>query len=179
MTKLYIIYEITPINKELNFSYVGSTENFIKRKSNHKIDCNNINSRSYSNNKYKYIRNNGGWDEFIMSPLEEYECENKLQARIREQYFIDKIENKLNMIKAYIGMDKQEYYEKYYKNNKEYFSKQHKNYRENNKEKIQQHKKEKILCLCCNYYSRSNKSTHERSKFHLAFKEQFKKNYII
>jgi len=47
------------------------------------------------------MREHGGWSEFEMVPLEELKCASKLQARIKEQEWIDKIEHKLNVIRAY------------------------------------------------------------------------------
>jgi hypothetical protein len=144
MTKIYIIYEIRPINKELIYSYVGSTENFIKRKSNHKRTCINSNL-----NVYKYIRENGGWINFEMVPLEEYECDTKIQARIREQFYINQIENKLNMIKAFSTIEEnknkqteQKYIYRFENKNK--INTINKIYREENKEKIAIHKKKII-----------------------------------
>jgi hypothetical protein len=120
MTNIYIIYEIRPINKELIYSYVGSTKNFIKRKSNHKKDYNDINRKASNRKIYEYIRANGGWDEFEIIPLEECECDSKIQARIREQFFINQIENKLNMKKAYRTIaEKNEYKKEYRIQNKE------------------------------------------------------------
>ena len=70
-----------------------------------------------SNNKlYNTIRENGGWDNFEMTPIEEYLCDTPLQARMREQVLIDEIEkNKLNSINAFISVEdrldqKKEYY---------------------------------------------------------------------
>ena len=36
-----------------------------------------------------------------MVPLEEYPCENEIQARIREQYWIDTVKEKMNSIRAH------------------------------------------------------------------------------
>ena len=40
------------------------------------------------------MRENGGWDNFEMKPIEEYKCDGSLLVRIREQFWIDKIEEK-------------------------------------------------------------------------------------
>jgi hypothetical protein len=56
MTKHYIIYQIKALDNNLDFSYVGSTENFIKRKSNHKTFCNNVNKKNYNKKLYQFIR---------------------------------------------------------------------------------------------------------------------------
>ena len=89
----------------VDYCYIGSTQNFTKRKSKHKSMSNLINT--ISNRKlYNTIRENGGWDNFEMTPIEEYLCDTPLQARMREQVLIDEIEkNKLNSINAFISVE--------------------------------------------------------------------------
>ena len=43
---------------------------------------------------YNTMRENGGWDNFEMIPIEEYLCDTPLQARMREQFWINNIEEK-------------------------------------------------------------------------------------
>jgi hypothetical protein len=135
---IYTIYEIKPLDKELEYSYIGSTKNFIHRKSTHKGVCNSLISNKKDRTLYKFIIDNGGWDAFVMVPMEEFECETKTQARIQEQAWIDKNENKkLNMNKAYITTDENKKHRKIYKiNNKEKITEQKKQYYVENTEKI-------------------------------------------
>ena len=93
--------------------YVGSTTNFIKRKALHKCICNKPDHKDYGRNLYKTIRDNGGWDNWEMKPLEEFPCENHIQQQIREQYWLDKLLPTMNMNKAYIE-DKVAYKAEYY-----------------------------------------------------------------
>jgi len=37
---------------------------------------------------------NGGWNNWEMIPIEEYLCDTPLQARMREQFWINNIEEK-------------------------------------------------------------------------------------
>jgi hypothetical protein len=165
---IYLIYEIRPVNKEINYSYVGSTMNFRNRKYQHKKVCENINSKDYNSNLYKYIRENEGFDKFDMIPLEEYECETKTQSRTREQLWIDKIENKLNSVKAYCSAEERIERKK----------KLRKNYSADKKEIIKQIRKKRILCPCGTEYNKSNKYQHILYKYHLAFMEQLNKKEI-
>jgi hypothetical protein len=49
------------------------------------------------------MRENGGWDNFQMTPIEEYKCDTPQQARMREQFWINNIEEKkLNSYDAFI-----------------------------------------------------------------------------
>jgi hypothetical protein len=86
----YTFYKIhlkTPTEEQQKFNYVGMTANLIDRKSKHKHTCNNENSKNYNLNVYRNIRENGGWDNFCVEPLEELECENRLEGSKRERYW--------------------------------------------------------------------------------------------
>jgi len=109
--------------------YVGSTTNFRLRKHQHKSDCNNENRKKYNLKIYKYIRDNGGWDQFVMVLIEEYSCNSNNEKEIRERYHIDILKPKLNKIIP--GRTHKEYYE----DNKELILKNHKEWRDNNKDK--------------------------------------------
>ena len=109
MSKTYIIYQIRPLDKSLDYSYVGSTQNFTRRKSEHKVNCCCKSKPHYNLPIYKFIRENGDWKAFEMKPLEEYKCDTILQGKIREQYWIDNTQSKLNSIKAYSGLIFDEY----------------------------------------------------------------------
>lgn len=89
--------------KDINIikKYYGHTTNFKVRKSSHKNACNNESSSDYNDNKYKFIRENGGWSNWEMNEIELYTCNNVIEARIREQFHIDNDTNSLNMDKAY------------------------------------------------------------------------------
>jgi len=128
--------------EDLNI-YIGSTTNFRGRKNAHKTCCNNEKSTNYNFFVYKYIRDNGGWDEWVMIAIEEYPCDSKKKLEIRERYYIDLLRPTLNKqiptrtFKERYENNKEkiaEYHKERYENNKEKINKQTKEYRENNKE---------------------------------------------
>lgn len=124
--KNFIIYEI--FNESLNFRYIGSTGNFSSRKSTHKSNC----KKQLKQKLYETINKCGGWDNFTMRPIEYIECQNKLEARIRERYWCEMYNPNLNTRMSYIsGEEKDSYYE----DNKDRF----KQYYEDNKERIKQY----------------------------------------
>jgi hypothetical protein len=126
---IYIIYIIRHKNKEIEWVYVGSTKNLRCRKNQHKCDCNNENRRHYNFPSYQFIRENGGWDEFEMIPIEECECENNTQAHIREEYWRVFYEAKGNSRKSYRSEEeKKEYNKKFKEENKEYLSQYNRKY---------------------------------------------------
>ena len=67
-----IIYKICCNDLNVKEIYVGSTCNFIKRKSKHKDSCNNIKSKQYNYKLYQFIRDNQGWENFSMIEIEKY-----------------------------------------------------------------------------------------------------------
>ena len=143
--------------------YVGHTINWIQRKYNHKSNCNNSNSKMYDYFVYQFIRENGGWDNWDMVLIEEYECETKLQAEQRERYWIENLKAEINRVIP--SRTKREYYETNKEQRKEY----QKEYRETNKEKILKQQSEKILCKCGSELRKDDMSRHRRTKKHLNY----------
>jgi hypothetical protein len=127
--KNFIIYEI--FNESLNFRYIGSTGNFSSRKSTHKTNC----KKQLKLKLYETINENGGWDNFTMRPIEEFACQNKIEARMRERYWCEMYNPNLNTRKAYVSIEEKE---SYYDENKDRF----KQYYEDNKERIKQYYQE-------------------------------------
>ena len=138
-----IIYKLCCKNLDVKNIYVGSTCNFTKRKSAHKTDSNNLNCKKYNLKVYKFIRDNGGFENWEMIMIEEYPCENKMQKIKRERHHIELLCSTLN---SYVpGRDMKEYYQdnkekikEYRKNN----SDKMKEYREDNKQKVKEFQKE-------------------------------------
>jgi hypothetical protein len=171
-----IIYKI--YKDGIDDFYIGSTTDFIKRKSAHKTLSKTSNIKIY-----KIIRDNGGWDEWIMTAIEEYkDCENQTQARIKEEEWRVKLNATVNIIKAYRSIEQYKEQKKEYRQKKEY-KEQQKEYRELNKEqkkeydkeykknnidKIKEYKKETIYCdFCKKDINKNNKSQHYKSKLHI------------
>lgn len=86
------VYIIRCKDKSISDCYIGSTKRSIEiREQNHKFDCNNSSRKAYHYKLYKYIRDNGGWDNWDI--VEICKCENLLET---EQYYIDFIKPSLN-----------------------------------------------------------------------------------
>jgi hypothetical protein len=169
--------------------YVGSTTNFKGRKHRHKSNCNNENSKHYYMTFYQYIRDNGGWEQFVMIPIEEYSCNSKKEKEIKERYYIDLFKPKLNKqlptrtLKEYYENNKEKFKEysennkekiserakEYYENNKEKIKEKNKEYRKNNKEKIKEREKEKVECQCGSIVRKDTIKRHEKSQKHKNF----------
>ena len=75
-----IIYKICCNDLNVKYVYVRHTTNFIKRKANHKSNCNNSGGKIYNLKVYQTIRDNGNWDNWSMIKIEDYPCNDKLEA---------------------------------------------------------------------------------------------------
>jgi len=116
-----IIYKIVHKDDPDNYEcYVGYSTYFSNRKSCHKVACNNSNSSKYNMNLYQYIRENGGWDNFIMLEIEKYPCNDDKEARSKERVWFDKIKPKLNFETP--NRNKKEYHSEWVIKNRDYLN---------------------------------------------------------
>ena len=143
------IYKLHCLDSDIKDFYIGSSKKFKARKSNHKSVCNNENSNRHNLKVYKFIRANGGFQNFDFEILLET-IEDDIKKI--EQKYIDELKPTLNCNIA-CGFDKKEYYKEYDKKyRKEYYKNNIKNIRENqrlyklkNKQKIR--KKQRLYRL--------------------------------
>lgn len=136
-----IIYKLVKNDDYDNASiYIGSTTDFIRRKNNHKSNCNCVTSKVYNQKNYQYIRENGGWGEWNMIEVEKYPCNDKREAEAREEYWRCHFNSQLNTRRAYTTDEQKkqygiEYYKKYYETHKDKILEQQKEYINKNKNK--------------------------------------------
>lgn len=122
-TVIYKLVHKDDINDES--IYIGSTTDFIRRKNNHKDCCNNINKNGYTDKKYQYIRENGGWCEWRMLEVEKYPCNDSNEAREREEYWRSRFNTKLNSKKAFTTNEERlQQMKSYYSTHKERMNQQ-------------------------------------------------------
>jgi predicted GIY-YIG superfamily endonuclease len=179
-----IIYKLCCKDITITDIYVGHTTDMRRRKNRHKSDCYNKNTNNYNNNVYKFIRDNGGWNNWDMIEIERFEAIDTNDAKKKERYYIE-------TLKATLNMDiplrtKKEYYEdnkkyhnecrkKNYENNKEKILKQMHQYYENNKEIIH----EKITCKCGCIVCKSSLNRHQQTKKHIKLMANYPKRSDI
>ena len=119
-----VMYHFVCNDDKIKNTYVGHTTDFTRRKSQHKSNCKNEKAKEYNFKLYKTIRENGGWDNWSIVPLEEFPCETKLQAAIREQVWINKLKSDMNTNITYIDNFTEyraKHNKKYYDSHQEYF----------------------------------------------------------
>tara|TARA_R110001592_G_scaffold118937_2_gene321583 strand:+ start:2333 stop:2791 length:459 start_codon:yes stop_codon:yes gene_type:complete len=92
----YNIYGIFCKNKEIKECYIGSTRSFSKRKFQHKCEINNVDRPNYKYKVYKFIRENGGMDNWDIEKLYEFYPENEIDLRQTEREYIEEYNASLN-----------------------------------------------------------------------------------
>ena len=119
------VYRIECLDKNITEIYIGSTGDLYHRTAEHKSNCHNINSSHYNLKIYKFIRENGGWDNWQI--VVEYETPNysKDDRVIEEQLNKDLLKPELNSINA-VGLDIERH-----KSNKKIYMKSHNAIKEN------------------------------------------------
>ena len=184
-----ILYYFVCNDASITDTYVGHTTDITRRKSQHKYRCCNEKDKGYNFKLYQNIRANGGFENWNMTPLEQYPCENDIQARIREQYWMDQLQAKMNdrnahtnyqeyqikyreehkqQIKQY-NDDHKEERKLYYEANKEYIAKKKKEKYEKNKEVILEKAKATYTCVCDSVCRIGEKLRHEKSQKHINY----------
>ena len=93
-----LIYQIRCKDESIKEKYIGHTTNFTARIKGHYKRCNG--ERCKKNFKvYDFIRNNGGWDNWVCEVVLEYPCETKNKAKLKERECIEALGDlKLNQL---------------------------------------------------------------------------------
>jgi hypothetical protein len=100
-----VIYKIVCRDVDVKDAYIGSTTAFINRKSQHKSSAKlkekipKVDGHRECDKKlYTFIVNNGGWTNFDMIMIEQYQCKNNLEKLARERYWIEQMKPSLNSV---------------------------------------------------------------------------------
>jgi hypothetical protein len=164
-----VIYKIVCNDLNIKDIYVGSTTDFISRKSHHKNSIENQNNIEYLYKKCQTIRDNGGWENWSMLEIEKFPCKDGNEGRLRERYWVENLNATLNSISP-IRLYKNESKDKHYEKNKIEINKIRKPYfelyRNENKDVITSKLKEKCICNCGSVISIRNKARHIKSDYH-------------
>tara|TARA_R110001606_G_scaffold392571_1_gene561650 strand:+ start:45 stop:515 length:471 start_codon:yes stop_codon:yes gene_type:complete len=104
--KIKCVYKLKCRDTNITEFYIGSSINFIKRKSYHKGGSNNLNDKHYCNPLYMFINVNGGFDNWEFEIIKEYNLISKKELEINEQAYIELLKPELNDRNAN-GLDKE------------------------------------------------------------------------
>ena len=184
-----LIYKLVCNDTYITENYIGSCCDYDERKRNHKSDCNNINGKKYNIYKYKFIRENGGFENWSMIIIKQFPCNSKRELEKEERVQLELNGGELNTNRPFTtDEEKKEYSKQYYlehqeernEYNKERIKKYHqkhkekkkeqmKEYREANKEQLNLKAKQKHDCVCGGRYTNSGKCQHFKTKTHINF----------
>jgi hypothetical protein len=131
-----VIYKLCCKEPTVKEIYIGHTTNFTQRKNTHKTCCCNENNKNHNRHVYKFIRDNGGWDNWSMVQLREHNLKNKREAESTEHWWIEHLAATLNTNKPY-AMCKEEpqlYKHFWYEEKKDYVLEKAKEHYEENKD---------------------------------------------
>ena len=158
-----LFYKI--VCKDLNITecYVDGTTSFVNRKKCHKHRCNTVDDEHHNFKVYKFIRDNGGWNNWNMIEIEKFPCLDIEESRGREQYWYKKLNATLNTLSPTKDVENFEAYQKQYrKDNKEILAEKTKKYRTDNKQyfvefdkKYREEHKEELKLKKKQYYEKS------------------------
>jgi flagellar biosynthesis GTPase FlhF len=174
-----VIYKIVCKDVNIKQSYGGHTTNIIKRRQAHKTVCNNINTKNYNFYLYKFIRENGGWDNWEMLWCYDFPCNLKREAELEERNFIEKEKCELNCIKRPHTTEeekikeKKEYQKKYQEQNKDKIKEQNKKYNEEHKEQKKEYNKK----YSKNHYQNNKEAKKKYQEEHKEQKKEYNKKY--
>ena len=157
-----LIYKIKSKDETLLTCYIGSTVNLHIRKNRHKSNCYNVNNKEYNKKIYKYMRNNGGFNNFEFIILQDNILfnERKELNKIEGKYIIE-CENNLNSQTA--GRTNQESKKEYRKTDK-------------SKAYEKEYQKKRLIpfiCECGVSVSKKNFDRHCKSKKHIKYNLDF------
>ena len=93
-----IFYKIYCKDSSIDDLYIGHTTNFVQRKYAHKQGCKNNKSSNYNCKLYKTIRDNMGWDNWMMEIIAFHNCDDLYAAKKLEQSYFEDYKATLNSI---------------------------------------------------------------------------------
>ena len=156
-----IMYKI--VCKDLNIQdvYIGHTTDFRRRKCEHKRRSSDVNDKAYQQNKYKIIRENGGWDNWEMIEIEKYPCNDSNEAGKRERYWYELNHTTLNTKVP------NRTFNEYINDIIEYKRLKQREYSKTNRSIIREKAQVKINCECGCVITNGSYNVHLKSKKHL------------
>ena len=188
------IYKLCCKDPTITDIYVGSTCAFRNRKYGHKGDCNNESSPQHNYPVYKFIRANGGWNNWEMIELLKYPCNTKRELELKEREYLEMLGGTLNKhiptrTNKEWRIDRKEHVSNWqrinHQKNKESINKRHRINHQKNKESINKRHRlnyeankeklcEKFNCECGGKFTKCNKAHHFKTPKHQKYLNEIK-----
>ena len=160
-----VIYKIVCLDPTITDLYVGSTTNPTRRKNAHKTVCNNPWNKNHNLYVYRFIRDNGGFDNWQFVVIRRYKnIETKEQLLKKERKYVDKLKPTLN--KQVPMQTSKESCRAYYRKNRETLIDAMKQYDTEHKEQLKAKWGQKIECECGITYTLRHKNRHRNTQRH-------------
>jgi len=196
------VYKICCKDPNIKDVYIGSTCNLIRRRAEHKRKCYDKNGNAFNYPVYRFIRDHGGWCNWIVLKIKDTPCDNVDELRLKEREEFEKIGATLNSRypqrskkeyqegnKEHLKEKKKEYYDKnkeeilekkkeYYDEKKEEILGYKKEYYDEKKEEILEKRKEKVECPCGSIVRKSDLARHKKSLKHQNYLKSLEENKI-
>ena len=165
-----IFYKLVCSDLSVKDCYIGHTTSFRKRKTVHKNTCKNPNVADHNMPVYKFIRENGGWENWRMIEIDTLYCRDKIDAEKKEREFIEQMTATLNRNKPYTTIEEKKAYKKEWTNNNwDRVKEQKQIWWEEHKHISNEKKKEKMQCNCGSCIRIADFNRHEKTKKHQAY----------
>ena len=101
-----IQYKIVCNDPAITDCYNGSCCSLKYRKKSHKEKSLYPNDKGYNLKVYRFIRENGGWDNWVFIQLEESPCKSKQELLARERHWFDILRPTLNSYSPTLNIEK-------------------------------------------------------------------------
>lgn len=182
------VYMIKCKDNRNNACYIGKTNDFKRRKLQHKHLCNNSKTKHYNYKLYQLIREFGGWDAFemveIKAGLDADEAKDleatlfrqlkpymntQYPGRTMGQYLEDNKERLAvqQVMKTYNNPEKAKaIWTKNNERRREIINKQMREHYKKNKVEILKKEKTKYKCVCGAYICHRNRKNHNKTQGH-------------
>jgi len=155
------IYKIVCLDPEIKDLYVGSTTNLTRRKCDHKSSCTNPSNKKYNRYVYRYMRDNGGFENWQFVVVRRYKnIETKEQLLKKERKYMERLNATLNI--QVPTQTRKEYFLK----NREKLIDSMKQYDEIHKEELKAKWGQQIECECGITYTLRHKNRHKNTQRH-------------
>jgi hypothetical protein len=125
-----VIYQISSKDESIQEKYIGHSTDLKYRIKDHYKRCNGDKVKK-DFKVYEFIRNNGGWDNWVVELILVYPCKTKNEAKLKEREYIEALGN--NALNMCIPMRTAS---EWYYDNRDRLLKSHTEYQKNNKEKV-------------------------------------------
>ncbi len=165
-----VFYKIACKDVSVKDEYVGSTTDAVKRRANHKYNCNDKNCVKVNFALYVFIREHGGWDNWELVVIEEFPCKTSEQQRTRERYWLETLGATLNMvnpIRTHVDVVLEK--KRNYVAHREHILEKATQYRATHTEAIREHQKEareRVQCECGSEVRRDVLCRHKKTAKH-------------